>query len=410
MDTFINGFDWAGIVQNVVVAIIILLVTWLVAKLVTKAFAVLVGKVHFLQRYGEDGTSLGESLGTIASLLVWLFGLMAVLQLFSLDGVLQPINSLLAGIMGFLPNLIGAGVVFVFGLIVAKIVRQIVETSLSAMPLERYLGGARGEREGRAPEHVEAAPPSAADRGATRVRPEGGGNSARIASTLGTVVYALILILFAIVALQILGIEAISIPAQAMLAAFLAAVPNIVGAGIVLAVGVLVGRFVGGLLADVLDGFGADRALREMQILPEGQSATPGITKVAQVAIVLFFAVMAANLLGFPEITAFLGEVLSLGGRILLGGAIIAVGFYVANLLVKLLGRGTGTEIVRYVTIVLFAAMGLKSMGIADSIIELAFGAIVVGAAAAAALAFGLGGRDVAGRTLEELRRRSDKV
>ena len=53
--------------------------------------------------------------------------------------------------------------------------------------------------------------------------------------------------------------------------------------------------------------------------------------------------------------------------------------------------------------LVLFVAMGLKYMGIADSIIELGFGALVVGGAAAAALAFGLGGRDQAARQLERL-------
>jgi hypothetical protein len=59
--------------------------------------------------------------------------------------------------------------------------------------------------------------------------------------------------------------------------------------------------------------------------------------------------------------------------------------------------------VVKYATIVLFVAMGLKYMGIADSIIELGFGALVVGGALAAALAFGLGGRDVAGRYLARL-------
>jgi hypothetical protein len=60
--------------------------------------------------------------------------------------------------------------------------------------------------------------------------------------------------------------------------------------------------------------------------------------------------------------------------------------------------------VVRYDTQVLFVAMGLKYMGIADSIIELAFGALVVGGAAAAALAYGLGGRDAAARHLEQVR------
>jgi len=58
---------------------------------------------------------------------------------------------------------------------------------------------------------------------------------------------------------------------------------------------------------------------------------------------------------------------------------------------------------VRYGTIILFSAMGLKYMGLADQIIETAFGALVIGGAAAAALAFGLGGRDAAARMLARM-------
>ena len=136
--------------------------------------------------------------------------------------------------------------------------------------------------------------------------------------------------------------------------------------------------------------------------MPEGRRATPIIATIVQIAIVLFFAVMAAQLLDFPQITEFLTEVLALGGRVLFGGAIIAVGFFIANLLAEM-ASGTGSTIVRYATLVLFVAMGLSYMGIADSIIELAFGALVVGGAAAAALAFGLGGRDAAARRLERM-------
>jgi len=64
--------------------------------------------------------------------------------------------------------------------------------------------------------------------------------------------------------------------------------------------------------------------------------------------------------------------------------------------------------VVRYATIALFVAMGLKYMGIADSIITLAFGSVVVGGALAAALAFGLGGREAAARTLARAEAKKD--
>jgi hypothetical protein len=65
---------------------------------------------------------------------------------------------------------------------------------------------------------------------------------------------------------------------------------------------------------------------------------------------------------------------------VLFGAAIIAAGFFIANLVARAFGgTGTAATVVRYATLVLFVAMGLKYMGIADSIIELAFGALVVG-------------------------------
>ena len=73
-------------------------------------------------------------------------------------------------------------------------------------------------------------------------------------------------------------------------------------------------------------------------------------------------------------------------------------------MLAKLINRGTGgadgfaSTIVRWATIALATAMGLRFMGIADDIVVLAFGLILGAAAVAAALAFGLGGREAAGK------------
>lgn len=215
------------------------------------------------------------------------------------------------------------------------------------------------------------------------------------------------MIVVAIAALQILGIRSISQPAEQMLQTIFDAIPNIIAAGIMLALGVFIARFAGDLLRQVLDGIGVDRQLASVDVLPEGTKVVPTIAKVVQIGIVLFFAVMAAQLLNFPQITSFLTEVIELGGRVIFGAAIIAAGFFIASLLARMLS-GVGATIVKYATIVLFVAMGLKYMGIADSIIELGFGALVVGGAAAAALAFGLGGRDAAARQLDRLQAKAE--
>ncbi|MCC7216995.1 MAG: hypothetical protein IT517_09510, partial [Burkholderiales bacterium] len=49
----------------------------------------------------------------------------------------------------------------------------------------------------------------------------------------------------------------------------------------------------------------------------------------------------------------------------------------------------------------LVLAMGLRSMGVADSIVNLAFGLTLGAVAIAVALSFGLGGREAAGKLME---------
>ena len=397
----VKDIDWVNLGGKVLAAIVILVVTWIIAKIVAWAFAKLTSKIPVLQKAGNDGDTIGKSLGSVAALLVWLFGLIALLDLFGLSSVLTPIQGLLDGVLGFLPNLIGAVFVFIVGALVAKVVRQLVETALGAVPFDKWLGSG-SKLSGQVDATVGVDTP--ADPYDAPAAPSGA--AAQIVKVIGLVLYAIIMIVVAIASLQILGISSISRPAELMLAMILAAIPKLIAAAILLGIGVVIARFAADVLGQLIDGLGFDRALHSMDVLPQGQSATPAITKVIQIGIVLFFAVMAAQMLEFPQITAFIAEVLELGGRVVFGGAIIAAGVVIASVLAKIV-PGSASQILKYATIVLFVAIGLSFMGLADSIINLGFGAVVVGGAAAAALAFGLGGRDAAARQLERLQAES---
>jgi hypothetical protein len=131
------------------------------------------------------------------------------------------------------------------------------------------------------------------------------------------------------------------------------------------------------------------------------------VARLSLAAIMLFSAVEAARLLAFAAIASMLEEILDLAGHVLFGGVIITAGVLIANLLVGLIDRSTGgaegpaKPVVRWATIALATAMGLRFMGIADEIVVLAFGLILGSAAVAAALAFGIGGRDAAKRVLD---------
>ena len=55
----------------------------------------------------------------------------------------------------------------------------------------------------------------------------------------------------------------------------------------------------------------------------------------------------------------------------------------------------------RFAILALVLAMGLRAMGIADDIVNLAFGLTLGAVAVAVALSFGLGGREAAGKLME---------
>ena len=401
------NYDWAGLGLKVLSAIVVLIITAILATVLKNAVAKLSGRIPALQRQGADGAKLGSALGTIVSMIVWLLGLVIVLGIFQLTQVLTPVTSMLEQGLGFIPNIIGAVFVFVIGLMIAKIVKALIVTSLNAVDFGKLLGtaqagfdkatgGVTGSTQ--RPAAAQAAPgqqQAPGQQGAPAQR-------SKVPEILGSVVFALIMIVVSIAALQILGIASISEPASQMLTTVFTAIPNIIAAVALVAIGVLIARFVTGLIRPILDGTGVDAWLQKQEILPAGSSATPTVLKVVEIAVILFFAVMGAQVLGFPQVTAILSEILALGGNVLFGGVIVAAGFFIATIVGKVLS-GTAATVVKWAIIILFTAMGLQSMGVADSIIEMAFGALVIGGAAAAVLAFGLGGRDAAARQLAKL-------
>jgi hypothetical protein len=368
------------ILEKLAVSVVILLITWILAKAAKWAFAKLVDRVEFFRRSSSSGESVGISLGKIVSLLIWLFGLLAVLQVFNLGGVMTPLQTLLNNVMAFVPKLIGAGLIFFIGAMVARIVRDIVVTGLQTANFDKWVN--RG--------------------GAEKLT----GNP-QISKTIGVIVHVLIIIPVAILALDALDLESVSAPASDMLRLILDAVPRIIGAALLLGIGYLISRFIVQILREILPGLGVDRAVDATEILPAGTAVSTVIARVVQVAILLFFAIAATRLLGFPELTTILDRVLELGGRVVFGAAVIIVGFLIARLLARLIsGAGEASlaaNIVKWAAIVLFTFMGLEFMGVGDDIVRLAFGALVIGGAVAAALAFGLGGRNWASRQLEKL-------
>jgi hypothetical protein len=376
-------------------AIAILVIAWLVARAAKWAIAKVVDRVPALKKHyeAEPGKTLGSLIGDIVFWLIILLGIMLALQPLRLGGVLDPVRQLTTNAFAFIPNVVGAGLIFFIGLIVARIVRRLVEGALLAANADGWLRKTGlSETAGTAPATVAGAPATPAGR-------------TSISRSIGMVVFFLIMIPVTISALEALHIEAISGPATEMLRTILDAIPNVLGALILLAIGYFVGKLAKQAIEQLLPSMGFDRAVSSIGISPEGGAPSRTVGTAVMIAILLFFAIKAAELLQSPLIAAMLAQVLELGSKVLFGAVIILAGVAIARIVSNLVS-GAGTEgwlptILRWSIIALAVAIGLRFMGLANEIVIIAFAAIIGSAAVACALAFGLGGRPTAHKLLE---------
>ncbi len=383
---------------RILLAILILIVTHFVAKGVQWAIGRMVDKMPILKRDpGASGDSVGKELGRLGYWIVWLVGLIAALQPLGLSGVLTPVTALTNEVFAFLPRLLGAGLFFFAGLILARIVRHIVEAALGAINIER-LAGRAGLSLGEQPVAVDSE--GTATDGVAPVR-------STIAKAVGMTVSAVIIIFAAIAALDILQVEAVSEPAKNMLNMIALAIPSVIAALLWLAIAFLIAKWVKSLLETVLPSLGFDNFIHSLGAMPRNISPSRVAGSIAMTALLLLAAIEALHRLGGDSTAALMIQVTALGGKVIFGTLVIVVGFVLARILANLVGSSTGEggyaqTIVKYAVIALFTAIGLTFMGLADQIVMLAFGLILGSAAVASAIAFGLGGRDYAARVLED--------
>jgi hypothetical protein len=126
------------------------------------------------------------------------------------------------------------------------------------------------------------------------------------------------------------------------------------------------------------------------------------------VGILLFAAIEAVRELGFNLLADLIARFTVFAGQVVLGLIIFGIGLFLANIASSTV-RASGAAqagllalAARISIIVLAGAMALRQMGLADDIINMAFGLLLGAIAVSVALAFGLGAREIAARELGE--------
>ena len=193
-------------------------------------------------------------------------------------------------------------------------------------------------------------------------------------------------------------------------------VPNLIGFLVILIVGYFVAKVVKGIARKGLEKLGLDRALHESQAGEYVEKVSPGAKPSNLVGVVVFWLIFlfvlsaAIGALKIPAVTAFMNQVLAYLPNVIAAVVIFVIAAAVAGavggLVAKVMGdTPTGKVVATAVpalvmTIAVF--MILSQLQIAQAIVTITFAALIGSVALGASLAFGLGGRDVARRMLED--------
>jgi small-conductance mechanosensitive channel len=201
-------------------------------------------------------------------------------------------------------------------------------------------------------------------------------------------------------------------PLQEAISVFLSYIPQLIGAIVILIVGYIIAKVLQAVLGRVLQAIGFDGWMERGGIKQFFDRAETHQTPHSILGKLVFWFVfiiaitMAADALGIPQVSAVLAQLIAYIPNIIAAILILILAALLANFLAGIVRGATGSgllgSIAQYAIIVYAIFAAITQLGIAVELTAPTF-LIVLGAVAlAAAIAFGIGGREVAADIIQK--------
>lgn len=379
-------------IPNWIYAVLLLVVAFIAASIVktlaTKLLKAMKAEEK-LAKLGVKDASTGSSIEFIAKLayfVTFLLFLPGVLDKLGMNSVSQPITNMVNSFLAFIPKVVGAGIIIAVGIFIAKIVRDLLIALLRATKIDQLQAKAG----------ILVTETSA------------------LSTIISNVIYGVILLVMITSALDALGIEAISRPANNIVNSIFDMIPYVLGAIVIIAVGVFISNLVAKLLGSLLAGVGTDKLIEKMTgTAPKKVVLSKLISSIVKYVLIIIFIVQGINVLHLPVLTDIGASIIGYMPAVLSAVIIVAIGLFAANTaetaLVKKFPEAKASALVAKIAIyVLTAFLCLSQLNVANVIVETTFILIIAALCIAFAVAFGVGGRKFAETTLDKLEKKMD--
>ncbi len=387
---FVNSL--LGMVGNVLWAIILLIIALIAASLVKKLVKKMVKLVNaekWLNKIGVEGKSVDGAITFVEKLayfVTFMLFLPGVLDKLGMQSVSTPITGMVNSFMGFIPDMVAAGLVLAIGFFVAGIVRQLLIPVLKLVKVDELQ-----KRAGIEPTQ-----------------------STSFSVIIANIVYGLIILIVITSALDVLGIEAISNPANIVVSQIFSTIPSVIAAIVIVLIGVFIAQLVGKLLEALLASVGADTLIEKITKNSDNKIVLSKILgEIVKYVLIIIFVVQGIDVLGLTALnivgTGIIAYLPSLIATVIIFGIGIFAGKVASDAIIKNFPDAKIAAIVGKVVIyILTGFLCLNQLGVASEIVGTAFKVIITSFGIAFAIAFGVGGRQFAANMLAKLEKKLD--
>jgi small-conductance mechanosensitive channel len=193
---------------------------------------------------------------------------------------------------------------------------------------------------------------------------------------------------------------------QDAITVFLTYIPQLIGAIVILIVGYIIGKVLQAVVGRVLQAVGFNSWMERggiKQFFDRAETSQTPASILGQLVFWFVFIIaitMAADALGIPQVSAVLGQLIGYIPNIIAAILILILAALLANFLAGIVRGATGSDVLssiaRYAIIVYAVFAALTQLGIAVQLTANTFLILLGAVALAVAIAFGIGGTEVA--------------
>lgn len=383
-------------------AALILIVAFFAGKILSRVTKAALDGLKFDERFaalaesGEKKPAFSDTVGRVIAGLIMLVGIAGAFEALEITPIAEPLHGAIDHIVGVLPKVGFAALLVAVGWFGGRIARAVVRRVLQGLGFDALAEKAQ------------------LDRVTGKTSPS---------EVVATALMVFIILQATIAALNEVGLTTLSEPLTDMMGQFWNLLPALAVGVVIIIVTVFVGKLLRRVVAGALRNIGLDRFMESLgfKTLSEREDRLGEYSEMlgfaVQVAVVLLGVAQALSTLQLETwagyVSLFLGYIVK---NVAVATFVVGIGFAIGNYVRDLIqARGDDEaskwmgEFARYAVLVFAFTMAVRQLDVAEDFVLLTFGLLFGALCLGAALAFGLGGREVAGdivkRRYDEARR-----